>query len=148
MTFRNDLNEIDGSDKFPRDAVDFSDLETDLSTVQTVNTAPLRNFYQPGPAKRSYCAPVARTAPETTSDAAIAGSLKGHIDAGHIPAKDLAFAQSLFAGFLRYSSFTERQRPHVERLIVAATAPKAPCPTGKWTNSNGSTSARPTRSST
>jgi hypothetical protein len=35
-----------------------------------------------------------------------------------IAPRDVNFAQSLLAGFKRYGSFTDRQRPHVERLVA------------------------------
>lgn len=40
-----------------------------------------------------------------------------------LPERDRPFACSLLGGFDRYRSFTDRQRPHVERLIDRATNP-------------------------
>jgi hypothetical protein len=69
----------------------------------------------------------AEPSPVEGPDAALAASLEAALAAGNISWKDLAFASSLQAGFKRYGSFTDRQRPHVERLL-AACAVEAPAP--------------------
>jgi hypothetical protein len=66
----------------------------------------------------------AEPAPVEGPDAALGARLNDALAAGNIGWKDLTFASSLQAGFKRYGSFTDRQRPHVERLIYSATAPK------------------------
>lgn len=61
-------------------------------------------------------------------DTSLAGDLSDAIDAGKIAARDLDFAKSLLAGFRRYGSFTDKQRPHVARLAKPADAPAAAAP--------------------
>jgi hypothetical protein len=47
----------------------------------------------------------------------LAFKLDSAIAAETIGPNDLAFAKSLLSGFAKYRSFTDRQRPHVERLV-------------------------------
>jgi len=58
-----------------------------------------------------------------TSDAMLAEALNALGLQGLIQPRDLDFARSLYAGFQRYGSFTERQRPYVERIIATAGGP-------------------------
>jgi len=51
-----------------------------------------------------------------TGDAVIAAALRQRLPA---LGRDADFAASLLAGFARYGSFTERQRPHAQRLAAA-----------------------------
>lgn len=53
------------------------------------------------------------------SDLSLYHQLKVAIEGGKIASRDLDFAKSLQNGFVKYGSFTDRQRPHVERLIAA-----------------------------
>lgn len=58
------------------------------------------------------------------TDREIAGALTYRIQ--HLQPRDAAFAQSLLQSFDRFHSFTERQRPHAERLAFPqAAAPAA-----------------------
>ena len=69
---------------------------------------------------------VTHAAPVTTadnSDLSLWHQLKAAVEGGTIAERDLAFATSLSNGFVKYGSFTPKQRPHVERLIAAPAAP-------------------------
>ena len=78
----------------------------------------------------------AEPTPVEGPDAALAASLEAALP--QIAASDTGFAVSLLGGFKRYGSFTDRQRPHVERLVKNAAsaqsfraaweAPIAPAP--------------------
>jgi hypothetical protein len=58
-------------------------------------------------------------------DAPLARALEAALP--RIAPRDVDFATSLLNGFKRYGSFTDRQRPHAERLVYSATAiPAAP----------------------
>lgn len=58
-------------------------------------------------------------------DAALGAALEAALT--RIAPRDVDFATSLLSGFKRYGSFTDRQRPHAERLVYSATAaPAAP----------------------
>lgn len=74
---------------------------------------------------KSIVAAPAPTAP-VNPDAALAEALRAKIDAGEISERDRSFATSLLAGFARYQNFTDRQRPHVERLVAPAPAAGSP----------------------
>ena len=63
----------------------------------------------------------AAQAPVESPDKALGEALNAALEAGLIGWKDLSFASSLQSGFKRYGSFTDRQRPHVERLVARAT---------------------------
>lgn len=51
-------------------------------------------------------------------DAAIAAALEARVN---VLGRDACFARSLLDGFARYGSFTERQRPHAQRLAFPKT---------------------------
>jgi hypothetical protein len=58
-------------------------------------------------------------------DAPLARALEAALT--RIAPRDVGFATSLLNGYKRYGSFTDRQRPHAERLVYSATAiPAAP----------------------
>jgi hypothetical protein len=57
------------------------------------------------------------------SDATLAAELIVALEQGTVAERDVGFAQSLLNGWRRYGSFTERQRPHVARLVAAPQAP-------------------------
>jgi hypothetical protein len=63
----------------------------------------------------------AEPAPVEGPDAALAASLEAALP--QIAARDTGFALSLLSGFKKYGSFTDRQRPHVERLVKGAEPP-------------------------
>lgn len=65
----------------------------------------------------------AETTPSTSTDAALAEALRQKFTANEIPVRDQTFVASLLQGFSRYGSFTDRQRPHVERLLAASQTP-------------------------
>ncbi|UMO76063.1 hypothetical protein [Planktothrix phage Pra-JY27] len=58
------------------------------------------------------------------TDTELGTKLRDLLDAGRITARDQGFATSLLGGFLRWRSFTGRQRPHVERMIREAENPQ------------------------
>jgi hypothetical protein len=63
-------------------------------------------------------APIAAPVQLGNPDAAIAAALTERLnDLG----RDASFARSLLAGFAKYGSFTERQRPHAQRLAFPKT---------------------------
>jgi hypothetical protein len=66
-------------------------------------------------------APVLNSAVNRT-DTTLAASLDEALKGGRIAERDRYFATSLLEGFRRYGSFTEKQRPHVERLVAATPA--------------------------
>jgi hypothetical protein len=69
--------------------------------------------------QRPHARRLAETAPQAPAqspDAALADRLQAALP--DLPGRDVAFAQSLLSGFQRYGSFTDRQRPHVERLAA------------------------------
>lgn len=55
-------------------------------------------------------------------DTLIAQALAAKLAAGEIPSGSVAFASSLVAGFNKYHSFTDRQRPHAQRLASSEVA--------------------------
>lgn len=59
-------------------------------------------------------------APVQTKDSELAAHLINHLAACRIPSRDRDFAESLLGGWRKWASFTDRQRPHVERLVAAA----------------------------
>ena len=68
------------------------------------------------------------TTPELNStvnstDATLGRRLGEALAEGAIGERDRYFAQSLLDGFRKYGSFTDRQRPHVERLLSGPSAP-------------------------
>lgn len=65
-------------------------------------------------AQAIVCAPVQTP---ISTDSTLAVALQAALPA--LPARDADFARSLLAGFTRYGSFTDRQRPHAERLVSA-----------------------------
>jgi hypothetical protein len=72
---------------------------------------------------------VTHDAPAVTdnSDLSLYHQLKAAIESSKVAERDLGFAMSLQGGFAKYGSFTERQRPHVERLIAGPkAAPEGP----------------------
>jgi hypothetical protein len=73
---------------------------------------------------RLVAAPVPAAGP--SPDAVLAQSLRAALDNGACAGSE-SFAASLLAGFARYGSFTDRQRPHVERLAARGDVP-APTP--------------------
>lgn len=76
--------------------------------------------------EQTAAAIVTHAAPVTTadnSDLSLWHQLKAAIEGGTVAERDLAFATSLSNGFVKYGSFTPKQRPHVERLIAAPAAP-------------------------
>jgi len=77
-----------------------------------------------------------------TPDRDLALDLAAKLAMGQIRSADRRFAESLVNGYERYGSFTDRQRPHVQRLVsaeatpapVAAETPNAPqsAPAAAW----------------
>lgn len=57
-----------------------------------------------------------QTAPAVSSDAELAADLRAKLEANEVPAHSLSFAQSLLSGFAKYGSFSDKQRPHVQKL--------------------------------
>jgi hypothetical protein len=57
------------------------------------------------------------------SDAALAAALEAALTAGWVSYADAGFARSLLSGFRQYGSFTDKQRPHVERLSAGHAEP-------------------------
>jgi hypothetical protein len=72
--------------------------------------------------------PLAACPTSGVSDAQLAERLGDYLP--RLAARDVDFATSLLAGFKRYGSFTDRQRPHVGRLVAQfhtdGDAPAAP----------------------
>jgi hypothetical protein len=66
----------------------------------------------------------APVAPPTSPDAATAAALRANL--AHMSDRDRDFATSLLAGFDRFGSFTERQRPYAVKLAAAREAIAAP----------------------
>jgi hypothetical protein len=67
--------------------------------------------------------PAPAQAPAATGDAELAFALEQKLALEEIAPRDVAFAQSLLRGFGKYGSFTERQRPHAQRLVRVPAAP-------------------------
>ena len=53
-----------------------------------------------------------------SADEILADKLRATLKAGGVPERSIEFAWSLLDGFTTWSSFTDRQRPHVERLAA------------------------------
>lgn len=62
-------------------------------------------------------------APAPMTDAQRAAALRAKCERNEITTRDMSFVMSLLNGFRRYGSFTDRQRPHVDRLIAPPAAP-------------------------
>ena len=56
--------------------------------------------------------------PALVNDREMAAKLGLYLSQEKVAARDVDFARSICAGFAKFGSFTERQRPHVERLIA------------------------------
>jgi hypothetical protein len=59
-------------------------------------------------------------------DGDLAARIRSRLEDEMVAARDVEFAQSLLAGFARYGSFSDRQRPYAERLALAAGTRAAP----------------------
>jgi hypothetical protein len=57
--------------------------------------------------------------PQPNNDGPLAETLRGHLLAGELIGSDYNFANSLLDGFARFGRFTDKQRPHVERMIAS-----------------------------